>query len=255
MRKPLFLVAVAASTLSCGRTLEARDAAPATIHLTGSVLVAPSGGALGGVKICAYAHHDIPCVLSDGLGKFDALLPENSETAATFELEGYTSVVVAYATGSTNIDHVGVTIPLAGDRIATYTAFEAKAPDETTGFVSAFIGTPTSPLGVPGVRVTLDPNSGKGPLYFGEDGAPALSGTATSGVSIAFFANVAPGEATVTFAGPVALGCKRSFGGWSAPAPNAVRIPVSAGFETHVAVSCVAPRRIPVLRDAAAPAP
>jgi hypothetical protein len=257
--RALTALASAFSALSCGRSLEARDAGPATVHLTGTVLVAPSGGMLAGVKICAYTHHDIPCVVSDGVGKFDALLPENSETAATFELEGYTAVIVPYATGNANIEHVGVTIPLAGDRIATYAAFGAQAPDETTGFVSAFVGTPTSPLGVPGVKIALEPNSGKGPFYFGEDGSPTLSGLATSAVSIAFFANVAPGEATLTFAGPPGLACKRSFGGWSAPGVDAVRIPVSAGFETHVAVSCVPPRTSVTsvtsvtVRDAAAP--
>jgi hypothetical protein len=38
---------------------------------------------------------------------------------------------------------------------------------------------------------------------------------------------------------PSTLTCTSIFGGWSAPDPNAVRVPVVAGFETHVGFGCM----------------
>ena len=244
LERPALLATAAFALVSCGRTQQTHDAGPPTIHLVGTTLVSPTGAPLAGVKICAYGRRDIPCTTSDASGNFDALLPVDSETAATFEHDGYASVLVPYVTTNANITRVGVTLPVAGDRIAMYTAFGAKCPDTTTGFVSAFVGTPTAPLGLPGVRVTDRGRAAgeKGRSTSARTEPPPRRPPRHQRVSVAFFANLAPGEATLTYAGPVGLACKRSFGGWPAPVPNAIRILVSAGFETHVAMACASPR-------------
>ena len=71
-------------------------------------------------------------------------------------------------------------------------------------------------------------------------GARTRNATSTSDFGVTLSGDVSPGEVTVTFApiAPGALSCRLYFGGWPASQRNAVRVPIAAGFDTHVAMAC-----------------
>jgi hypothetical protein len=211
-----------------------------TVHFQGTTVHIPSGSILPGVTVCAFARPDIPCVVSDAtLATFDLLLPANSETGVTLTVGGYASVLVPVVTGSGDQSGWRIGMEAASDQATWYAAFGAKYPDSTTGFLSAGATSPAG-QGVAGLAMAMTPGSGEGPFYFAADQTPAPGATATSIDSAALFANVRPGEVTVGY-GPSAFACALHFGGWPSAVGNAVRVPIAAGFETHVSQTCLAP--------------
>jgi hypothetical protein len=239
-------VAAALSAAGCGKTnstdaalrgnaLPAVDAGP-TVHLVGST-VTRAGAPLAGADVCPDGHPEIPCTKSDAQGKFSLDVPAEADVAASIVKMGYVSVLFPISTGKQDIDGIVVSLPAAGERLAMYSRFGAKVPDATTGYLNAFVGTSTSPLGAPGVSVSIEPASGRGPFYLADDGSPAVGAKETSRNSVALFANLAPGTVTVRMAA-AGLRCSPTFGGWKTAAPNAVRVPIAPGFETHVAEAC-----------------
>jgi len=218
-----------------GNALPAVDAGP-TVKLVGSV-VTRAGAPLAGADVCADGHPEIPCLKSDAQGKFSLDVPAEADVAASVVKMGYVSVLFPIATGRSDVEGVVLSLPAAGERLAMYRRFGAKVPDATSGYLNAFVGTSTSPLGAPGVTVSIAPATGTGPFYLADDGSPAPGAKETSRSSVALFANLTPGTVTVTFAGP-GMRCAPTFGGWKTAAPNAVRVPIAPGFETHVAEAC-----------------
>jgi hypothetical protein len=211
-----------------------------TVHFQGTTVHIPSGSILPGVTVCAFARPDIPCVVSDAtLATFDLLLPANSETGVTLTVGGYASVLVPVVTGSGDQNGWRIGMEAASDQATWYAAFGAKYPDSTTGYLLAGAASPAG-QGVAGLAMAMTPGSGEGPFYFAADQTPAPGAAATSIDSVALFANVTPGEVTVGY-GPSAFACALHFGGWPSAVGNAVRVPISAGFETHVSQTCLAP--------------
>jgi hypothetical protein len=221
------------------------DTAPpftgATIHIRGEAVETPSGTPLTGVSVCAYAQPGIPCVTTTAAG-FDLPVPASSETGVTFALAGFDSTLVPIVT--TTIDQTGWEIGMeaASDLSAFAAALDVSYPDRTTGFLGSF-ASDQGGGGLSGVVMSIAPASGKGPVYLAGTGAPDTTATSTSTVGAGFFGAITPGVVTLTFASittSVVLDCEPDFGGWPSALPNAARIPIVAGFDTHVGLQCTA---------------
>ena len=89
-------------------------------------------------------------------------------------------------------------------------------------------------VGTEGITISITPTSGVGPLYDDPSGLPDVNLGATSPWGAAHFANVAPGEVDVK----TDPACTPNFGGWRSTKIDSVRVPIVAGFETHVGFYC-----------------
>ncbi len=214
-----------------------------TVHISGTAVESPSAAALAGVTVCPFAQPLLPCSTTPANGSFDVQIPASSETGVTLSVAGRESVLVPLETTTANLSGWEIGMTAASDVQAIYTAFGATYPDSTTGFLAAYASPPGEQIGLAGLTMTIVPGSGKGPIYLTAAGAPAPSATETSTYSVGFFGNVAPGDVTLTFAPAstsTTLSCSPSFGGWTSSLGNSVRVPIAAGFDTHVGMACTA---------------
>jgi hypothetical protein len=215
---------------------------PSTIRFRGTAVQSPSAAPLGGVTACVFAQPTTPCVTTDVTGAFDLPVPARSETGVTLALPGRDPVLVSFVTGARDQDGFRIGMQSASLVSGVATALGLAYPiDASSGFLAAFASAPGSQANLPGVRVAITPATGKGPIYLASTGAPDPSATSTSARGVGFFGSVTPGALTVTFspAAPGAtLSCTSNFGGWPSALPNSVRVPIVAGFDTHVGMAC-----------------
>lgn len=212
-----------------------------TVHIIGMAVESPSAAVIAGVTVCAYAQPGLPCATTPSTGAFDVLVPANAETGLTLAVSGRESVLLPLETSSQDQTGWEIGMTATSDVEVIFSALGATYPDSTTGFLGAFESSPGEQTGLAGVTIAIVPPCGKGPIYLTAAGAPALSATETSTYGVGFFGNVAPGDVTVTYAAVSAsdtLACSLYFGGWESALPNAVRVPIAAGFDTHVGMAC-----------------
>ncbi len=214
--------------------------AETTVVFGGSVVRVPMNVFLSSVQLCIYQHPELPCTETDSEGQFSLNVPANSEVAVTLALAGYAGIVVPIVTSNQDQKGWEIGLPTSASTQGFYGAAPgATYPDPARGFLAVFLNPGNNPQsGLTGAVVSIAPASGEGPIYAGQTftvADPTLQATSTSGV--ARFANVGLGVVEVTI-GPNTLSCNPNFGGWSAPDPNAVRVPIVAGFETHVGLGC-----------------
>jgi hypothetical protein len=211
------------------------------VHIVGTAVESPSAAPLTGVTICAYAQPAIPCVTTPSTGAFDVMVPASAETGVTLAVSGRESVLLPLETTTQNQVGWEIGMTATSDVEVIFSALGATYPDSTTGFLGTFASPPGGQIGVAGVTMAVVPQSGKGPIYLTAAGAPDPSATATSTYSAGFFGNLTPGDVTVTYA-PASvsstLACSLYFGGWVSALPNSVRVPIAAGFDTHVGMAC-----------------
>jgi len=212
----------------------------ATIHVRGTAVESPSGTPIEGVTICAYAQPGIPCVTTTSTG-FDLLVPASSETGVTLAISGRESVLVPIVTSTEDQNGWEIGMTAAADMSVFMSALGLGFPEPSAGILGADVSVPGEMLGLAGLVDTISPRSGSGPLYLTSTGAPDSTATSTSTYSATFFGNLTPGEVVVTFAPGASSGtltCQLNFGGWSSALPNSARIPIAAGFDTHVGFAC-----------------
>jgi hypothetical protein len=213
-----------------------------TVAIAGTVVPVPQG-TLPGVSICLLDHPEVPCVTSDGQGKFSIDVPANAEVAITLSKAGFAGVLVPIATSDKDQLQWAIGLQQEPDVKGFYDASPgATYPDANHGFLAVFAHPSANPqAGLPGMTASITPVSGTGPFYASPNFKlpdPMLTSTSTSG--IVRFADVAPGMLEIT-AGPATLVCTSNFGGWPSPKANTLRAPIAPGFETHVGVECSTP--------------
>ena len=214
-----------------------------TVMFSGEAVESPSATPLGGVTVCVYAEPGIPCVMASPTGQFSVPVPANSNTAVTLSLPGYDSVLVATVTDGQDQSGWEIGMAAASDMGVIFSALGTAYPNSAAGFLGAYVNDSSSGTfeGLAGVTTSFAPQSGSGPIYITNNGAPSTSLTATSSWGESFFGTITPGEVTVLWAPASAsstLTCTPNFGGWPSSLPNAVRAPIAAGFDTHLGMAC-----------------
>jgi hypothetical protein len=179
-----------------------------------------------------------PCGRTGPTGGFSLQIPAHSDAAITARAPGFGQVIVAVSTRGKNWAAFKIMLHLDATLQARYSGIGGMHSDASTGYVYATAQAPEgSPIGLEGVTMVLTPKPGRGPLYFAPTSDPDPQRTATSTWSSALFADVPPGEVTLTF-GPAAVTCVPFYGGWPSSLPNSVRLPIAAGFESRVVMRC-----------------
>jgi hypothetical protein len=208
-----------------------------TIRVEGTVtagLTIPIASA----SVCVPDHPEIACVTTAADGTFNLTLPVNQELALTLRASGMASAVVGIRSGLRESRKLVFSLDKIESTKARYEAIGAKYPDEGTGFIVARTEVQNdSDLGVDGAVLSIQPKSGTGPLYFDANSNPSPMRTSTSTWSVAAFANVTPGTVELALE-PSNVTCVPSASGWAAQVTNRVRVPVLAGYETHVRLHC-----------------
>jgi hypothetical protein len=219
------------------RSSEVPKAGPDTVKLHGRIQTEANQG-IASANVCLRAKGSSPCVATDDAGAFTLMVPAHEEIAITASATGYGSRVGGLATVGRDIDAWGLILATEPSLRARYAAAGGTYADAATGSIMATAKAPPgSTGGFDGAAMSIAPASGKGPVYFSPDGYPDSKLTATSTWSSGVFAGVAPGEVELHF-GPDVVTCVPAWGGWPSKQPNAVRVPIVAGFETRVVMQC-----------------
>jgi len=207
-----------------------------TVSLRGKVITETKVG-IGGASVCLQGPLRAPCVRTAELGDFSIDVPAHAELAVALTATGFGNRLMPFTTSGK--DATGVYVLLREEVLRSrYSELGPAYPDPAHGLIDATARAPSgSPTGIDGVTMAIEPKSGQGPLYFAPNSKPDRSRTATSTWSEALFAGMTPGEVTLTF-GPPSVTCTPLHEGWPSAAPNSIRIPVAAGFETRVAMRC-----------------
>jgi hypothetical protein len=161
-------------------------------------------------------------------------LPANSKTAFLIDAtaSGHTKALFVRTTGTEDAeDDVNIISEAVAKQFADTLGY---ALDPEKAFVTAQTLNPAY-LGVEGITVELTPNAGVGPFYLGPSGLPDESIKATTITGIAFFAEVPPGDYTVTFSGK---NCEVTDYGWKAKGPGTSSVPAVADTQTITAAFC-----------------
>jgi hypothetical protein len=206
-----------------------------TVNLDEQVIDSPSFTALAGVKVCVYPALTV-CQTTDQDGHAVLSLPANSSVAIAFEAVDHHPLLITITTRDVDL--------MAGVYLNTRSVEPAWA--DAAGFTvdpakGMIFGEALGQLD--GVTMTLTPSSGAGPVYFGGGNLPGdiiqpdktATATSTSGYGSALFANVAPGDYTVSFSGTL---CSIGTSGWQGIGQGVARVPVVAGYLTSVAADC-----------------
>jgi hypothetical protein len=204
--------------------------------------------AIAGARICVDARPELACATTDAQGFFTLNdVPIDTEIVLTIEKEGY--VPSLKAMGLSRGDNV-VRQPIVMFKMADLPAdlgFDIDTKD--SGIIDFFVfefldgGTPVV---LPGVKVTLSPETEHGAVYFSEPGLfdPTLRATASysgsfgrGNVGSGRFFNVPAGDYTLTFTAPEGYTCAGFTApqAWGFPVPgkSAVRAPVREGYATY----------------------
>lgn len=187
-------------------------------------------GPLEGVEICIVETGD--CVLTDADGGATQQVPVGEELSATFEKEGYMPYLIPVA--------VPENPPLFTLGMGSLSRFEllydlvmSPFPPEGTGAI-VIVVEPT----MAGATFDLGSAAGKA-FYYDEEGNWDADLTETTSWGWGGFTEVNPGEVQVEFGG-TAQGCIATTG-WPGDVENSVRMPIRAGYNNQISVTCDTP--------------
>jgi hypothetical protein len=213
------------------------DRPRSSVTLGGRVLT-EANAPVSEATVCVHGFRDEPCVLTSHSGGFSLSVPALGEVAIVATASGFGKRLIPVAT--TGANRIDWRITLVKDAVvgARYAALGVPYPDDAAGFLFATADAPPgSPTGLEGVTMTIDPPTGRGPVFFAPTSDPDPGRKATSTWSSGIFGAIAPGEVTLTL-GPPSVTCTPLYGGWRSAAPNSIRLVVAAGFETVVTMAC-----------------
>ena len=209
-----------------------------------------SGTLLADVQICEVGPNN--CEETDQLGRATISVPANREVAFTLEKSGYGPILLPDvsderfgndATGSgigiwrlhsdeeleTIASRLGIQYPWEGGIVALAVA----VPEPSPGVIFRALGSPGDAVGesfyydaeTEEYRLDLDQTTG-------------VVGPHLLPLALGGFTEVSPGEHEFEFAG-TGSGCSAPSWGWPVrDRPNAVRLPVLAGYMTYASMAC-----------------
>jgi hypothetical protein len=177
------------------------------------------------------------CATTDSRGIYQLSAPAHAEISITVRAADFGARVVPITTIGRDVMEFSIPLHDGARAAKRYAAWNAQLPNESVGaLLATAIGQTENHL-PEGATFRLDPASGQGPLYFSERGEAAPDRTTASSRSTALFADLKPGEAVLTIRAP-GLVCAPWWGGWPSSAPESIRVPIVAGFETRVTMRC-----------------
>lgn len=207
-----------------------------SIEFGGSLISQPSQGPLGGAEVCVLDHPEAPCSTTKPDGSFSLSVPSDAETGITIVKPGSAQLVIPVTTAQNDQPGWIIGVPTEAKLTAFYAPAGVTYPDPAQGFVTVFATMGNSQSGKPGVVVTLAPPAEGDALYADMNGNyDATLDATTTRPEVRFVTS--PSNVEVDVADPDG-NCTANFGGWIATSGSAARVPVKAGFMTHVGFAC-----------------
>jgi hypothetical protein len=220
------------------RNEELPEAGPPTVTVHGHVQTF-AGAPIAQAMVCLHGS-EAPqaCVTADAGGAYSLSVPAHGELALTAAASGFQTRLSPLTTVGRDVKDWIIGLPNESTMTTRYGATGGTYPDSATGFVMVTAEAPRgSQTGIVGVVMSIEPSSGRGPVYFADNSDPDPRLTATSTFSSALFANVQPGIVELTF-GPDSITCVPDGTGWPSNRANSIRLPIVAGLETRVSMRC-----------------
>lgn len=218
------------------------EGAPSTFRNTGTVNEANLAGGdptpIAGATVCEVDTTN--CATTDANGQATLDLPRNVDSAVTAVHDDYLSVIVPFnsaATGETT-----TTTLMGTNEIVQVFADILMSPFPTTTGVTTIVTNRQNPDGTvtPLAGVTYELITGSGIAYFVNDTTgtvlPSRMLTETQGPGWGGFVEMPAGTVEIRFGG-TATNCTRAFA-WEGSAPDRIRMPVRAGFQTQATILC-----------------
>lgn len=216
--------------VGCGGSVE--ETHPLRLDLSFHDTVADENDeAVPDVEVCVFDQPAIPCAVTDASGQYTILLPSGKDVILSYSKPDFFSKL-----RMVSAEHAkGIHFIWYFQRITWYQAITAELIG-TADFGKAAL-TPQS-TGVAGLKFTMDPVSGVGPMY-AEDVTFKLKTllTETSTLGVGAFLNVEDGVYTVTFHHPTKT-CTTT-ASWAGKEPNSVMMQARGGYLTYVDLDCI----------------
>lgn len=170
-----------------------------TIVVSGDYTDFLAGNKVQDATICVRNQPDVECVTTDSAGAFELVQVEPGPIVLQFEHED-SAIHITHVSGEEDFSAFQTVLSRAA--VTLLAELSGGKVDPTRGAVALSavgqIGT-----GVEGVTAELSDSEGAiGPIYLNEDGLPDLEATATSNAGFYGWANVSPGEHTLTVSHP-----------------------------------------------------
>jgi hypothetical protein len=190
---------------------------------------------LEGVEICETETDN--CVLTDAEGAATLQVPTGEETSITMSKEGFAQYLLPVVASE-----APVPIPFG---MATEQRIEdmhalvmSPYPMEGTGDIAI-----VAEAGFAGMTLDLGDATGK-VFYHDEEGnwdAGLTASTTYTGTPRGGFTEVSPGVVQVELGGTAQNCVRRSVSGWPGDVANSARMPIRAGYQSQVQVTCDVP--------------
>jgi hypothetical protein len=193
---------------------------------------------LKGATVCVDDHPEVECQLTDADGLFTLTgLPSDSDIVLTVEKNGYLPSVKLMHMPTTNaFVPLGIGLVREADLPTTDGELDLKSNGVLDFFVFDSSTGASVPAALPGVKVTLSPETEARPLYQASDGTYDASLRATpqaDGFTGGLFLNVPPGDYKLSFTPPGGYTCHViGYGTWgvAVEGEQAIRLTVRAGY-------------------------
>lgn len=197
---------------------------------------------LAGIDVCAMdkrgaVRADVTCARSDAEGKIAMELPKDSELMIRCQSDTYGPAYMTWAIGTADID-AGTFGLLTASTTELLVTLAGGKPSATQGAitVNVYEDLVLRTKRVAGAKVTIQPKVGVGPVYIGENGTPSRTLSASTEGGPAVFADIDPGEVTITIEHPTRT-CTGGFG-WPTPDPKSLRSRIFGGGLSNVTFVC-----------------
>ena len=187
-------------------------------------------GPLEGVEICVVETDD--CVLTDADGSATSEVPVGQELSVTLEKEGFMPYLIPFV------------VPEAPPPFTL-----GMGSLERFEFLYGLVMSPYPPEGTGSIVIVVEPplagrtfdlgDATSKAFYYDEQGNWDADLTETTSWGWGGFTEVGPGEVQVEFGG-TAEGCVGTTG-WPGNVENSIRMPIRAGYNNQISVSCSGP--------------
>lgn len=207
---------------------------------SGTIAALSDRAAIEGARVCVLDHPEIPCATTNADGFYVLECAPVGDAAISFEAEGFAGGVWLWR--GVEGEPQDLSIALARDAENTgYLAPTGVAyPDGESALVTIdLVGN------VAGLTAVQRSGSGEGPFYSADESGridPAATSAASENELVFFVARPVPGwsEIELELIPPAGASCGQLDGAWRGRdgAPNVVRVPVRAGWESVIWVRC-----------------
>jgi hypothetical protein len=191
---------------------------------------------IAGARVCVLDHPELPCATTDADGFYVLECAPMGDAAISFEAEGFASGVWLWRGAPGDPQDLSVFLARMAENTGYLSPTGVVYPDGASALVTIDLTG-----SVTGLTAVQRSGSGEGPFFSADQSGridPAATSAASADELVFFVARPWEGwsEIEIELLPPPGATCAQLDGAWPARdgAPNAVRIPIRAGWETVI---------------------